>query len=320
MKIQNTLDLGSDGIKIVVAGEAGNGKTTLARTLVEGLKNEKVCIISAEAGLLSLRGVDIDVIDIQRDDAGEPIPKEQRLTRLGEVYHWLTEKEQVAKYRWIFIDSLTELNQNMLERLEADPEYQGPKNTIKKFGELSTRMRSLSKNFRDLPHYNIVFTALVKEAKDNDGKTSIAIDMIGAFAAKLPALFDEIFYLGVLSEVDELTGRNKRGILTQKTDKLTFPKDRSGTLDKLEPADLAAIVKKIRAKAGVSPSAAATNPEPGKVHQAPAPVQVSATPPTQPQVAAEVNANGPAAPLVADISATAKAAAAEVKAQKQASQ
>lgn len=249
MLIQNTRDLGSDGIKVVVAGEAGNGKTTLARTLSEGLQGERVCIVSAEAGLLSLRGADIDVIDIQKDDKGELIPKEKRLDRLGQVYAWLIEPAQLAKYRWIFIDSLTELNQNMLERLEADPEFQGPKNTIKKFGELSTRMRSLAKTFRDLPHYNCVFTALVKTTTDSDQKTSLSIDMVGAFADKLPALFDEIFYLGVSSEIDEKTQRNKRMLLTQKTDKVTFPKDRSGSLDRLEPADLSLIAKKIRDKA-----------------------------------------------------------------------
>lgn len=248
MKIQNASDLASDGIKIVVAGEAGNGKTTLARTLAEGLKDERAVVISAEAGLLSIRGVNIDVINIQTNDEGEPLPKEQRIARLGEVHQWLMAPEQRKKYQWVFIDSLTEINQNMLEKLEADPDFQGPKNTIKKFGELSTRMRGLCKSFRDLPHYNVVFTALVKTVTDADQKTTLSIDMVGAFAEKLPALFDELFYLGVSSEIDEQTGKNKRMILTQKTDKITFPKDRSGTLDRLEIPDLSHLVKKIRAK------------------------------------------------------------------------
>ncbi len=249
MQIQNTRDLGSDGIKIVVAGEAGNGKTTLARTLAEGLKGERICIISAEAGLLSLRGADIDVLDLLKDDKGEPVPKEKRIDRLGEAYQWLILPEQTAKYKWIFIDSLSELNQNMLERLESDEEFKGPKNTIKKYGELATRMRGMCKTFRDIPNYNVVFTALVKTSTDSDQKTTLSIDMAGAFADKLPALFDQIFYLAVMPEIDEKTGRNKRVLLSQKTDKVVFPKDRSGALDRTEPADLALIAKKIRDKA-----------------------------------------------------------------------
>lgn len=289
MKIQNTKDLGSDGIKIVVAGEAGNGKTTLAKTLVKGLRSERICIVSAEAGLLSLRGVDIDVIDLQKDDEGNFVPKERRIERLGKVHAWLTEKEQIARYSWIFVDSLTELNQNMLESLEADPAFQGQANTIKKYGELSTRMRGLTKAFRDLPHYNVVFTALVKDETDSDQRTSVAIDMIGSFAAKLPALFDEIFYLGVLKELDE-NGKNKRKLMTGKDEKYKFPKDRSGALDKFEEPDLAAVVKKIRGK-----------------------VESEAKVPTQ-----GATSGSPQAPLVADISAAGKAAAKEAKAQKEA--
>lgn len=264
MKIQNTKSLGHEGIKIVVAGEAGNGKTTLAKTLAQGLQGEKTLIISAEAGLLSLRGQDIDVIDLQRDDDGKPVPKEKRIEWLGQVYAWLVLPEQQARYSWIFIDSLTELNYLMLERLDADPEFQGPKNTIKKFGELSSRMRSLAKTFRDLPSYNVVFTALVKQVTDSDQKATLEIDMVGAFASKLPALFDELFYLAVLPEIDEKTGRNKRVMLTQKTEKVTFPKDRSGKLDRLEPPDLAAIAKKIRQEpivADISTAAKAAHQE-----------------------------------------------------------
>jgi hypothetical protein len=292
VRIENTKEMGSDGIKIVVAGEAGNGKTTLARTLSEGLRGERICILSAEAGLLSLRGADIDVIDLQKDDDGKLIPKENRIERLAQIYQWLTQPEQIKKYRWIFIDSLTEINQNMLERLEADPAFQGQANTIKKYGELSTRMRGLAKIFRDLPHYNVVFTALVKEDKDSDQRTVVAIDMIGSFADKLPALFDEIFYLGVMKELDD-RGRNKRLLMTNKDDKYKFPKDRSNALDKFEAPDLAAIAKKIR-------------------------IKVAATAAGKPATSDKALSTPDPKPLVADISQAAKAAAKEAKAEKEA--
>lgn len=252
MKIENTSGQQRPAVKMVVAAEAGNGKTTLARTLQETL-SEKVLIISAEAGLLVLNGAGVDYVELQRSwndgtKAYDEVPKEKRIEWLADVFRYVSLPETRARYQWLFVDSLTEINQNLLELLESLEEFQGSKNVIKKYGELSSRMRSLCKAFRDLPGYNVVFTALVKEDVDQDQKPRMRINMIGQFADHLPALFDEILYLGVLSDVGE-DGRNKRSILTQKTDRILFPKDRSGALSRTEPADLGAVVKKIRAAA-----------------------------------------------------------------------
>lgn len=249
MKIESTGPSALTAMKIVVAAEAGNGKTTLAST-IEPVLGEKVLVISAEAGLLSLQGKNVDYVELQSrwDEAkgiSVPVPKEQRIDRLREILVHVMKPETQAKYKWLFIDSLTEINQNVLEMLEANPDFQGGSNTIKKYGELATRMRSLAKAFRDLPHYNVVFSALVKQENNSDGIPVMKIDMTGKFADQLPSLFDEIFYLGVMADVDD-QGRNVRTILTQKTDRILFPKDRSGTLSRSEPADLGLIAKKIR--------------------------------------------------------------------------
>lgn len=250
MKTLNTQDTGSEPIKIIVAGEAGNGKTTLAATIEKGL-GEKVIVISAEAGLLSIRGANIDYIELQRkwDDTKKvwlQVPKTERIAHLVEIYTWLMKPETMAKYKWVFIDSLTEINQNLLELVESLDDFAGPKNNIKKYGEIATRMRSLCKTFRDIPHYSVVFSALTKTVTDNDNKITMKIDVIGQFSDQLPALFDELLYLGVTEEIDPMTGKNSRKLLTAKTDKITFPKDRCGKLDRLEPADLSVIVNKIR--------------------------------------------------------------------------
>lgn len=251
MKVLNTKTNEIGAIKIVVAGEAGNGKTSLAKTLQAGL-GEKVLVISAEAGLLSLRNSDIDFVELQQEWSEEKkamieVPKTSRVRRLADILSWIKEDVQIKKYRWIFIDSLTEIQQNVLEWLESLEDFQGPKNTIKKYGELTTQMMTISKMFRDLPSYNVVFTSLVKMDADSDGISKMKVAMIGSFADRLPALFDEILYLGVTPDKDE-HGINIRKLLTTKTDKIDFPKDRSGCLDPIEPADLSHIVKKILAK------------------------------------------------------------------------
>ena len=53
INLKSTATIASSGVKVLVYGQAGSGKTTLIRTAPAPL------ILSAEAGLLSLAGTDI---------------------------------------------------------------------------------------------------------------------------------------------------------------------------------------------------------------------------------------------------------------------
>lgn len=234
MKVSNTDSIGKDSIKMLVYGPSGSGKTTLAKTL------DNVVIISAEAGLLSVRDKKIDVLDITKDDAGVLIPKEKRISRLGDAYKYLNTDEAKKKYKTVFIDSLSELNQNLLEGLLH--EFPERKDSLVVYGELSKRMRALVKSFRDLPDYNVVFTCLSEVEKDESGLRVTQPQLVGKFAAQLPALLDEVFYLHVTQNSE--TGEKTRHLVTEGTERLSA-KDRSGSLQKLEVADLSVIFKKI---------------------------------------------------------------------------
>lgn len=232
MKISNTKNISAtSALKMVVYGMSGVGKTSLAKTI-----GEPTLLISAESGLLTLAGADIDVIDISQDDNGNVIPKEKRIGRLGEVYQFLLSDEAKKKYRWVFIDSLTEISQNLVECLQA--EFPDRKDSLVLYGENSKRLRSLVKSFRDLPHYNVIFTALSVIDKDESGMRFTTIDLVGNFASKLPGFFDEVFFMSVDKD-------GKRFLVTESTDR-AVAKDRSGRLDKLEVPDLSVISSKIR--------------------------------------------------------------------------
>ena len=232
MQITSTQTNETGTIKVLIFGESGVGKTTLAGTL-----NEPTLIISAEAGLLSLKGKKIDVIDLSLNDKGEVIPQEQRIARLGEVYAYLVTDEARKKYKTIFIDSLSEINGNLLAQLNV--EFSDAKDTLKMYGELSKKMKSLVKSFRDLPYYSIIFTALSEADKDESGQRFIGPQLIGKFSTQVGAYFDEVLYLHVNRETGE------RVLVTEKSDNL-LAKDRSGKLSKYEPADLGLIYKKIK--------------------------------------------------------------------------
>lgn len=230
MRVVSTSGQGHDKIKMLVYGEPGNGKTSLAATI-----KERVLIISAEAGLLCLAGREIDSIDISTDDNGVMIPEEKRIARLGEVYTYLISQECRDKYDWIFIDSLTEISQNLVKQLNA--EFPDRKDSLVLYGENAKRMRSLIKSFRDLPYYNVIFTALSSVEKDENNQRFLGIDMVGKLAASVPAFMDEVFYLH--------KGAEERSLITCGSEKLVV-KDRSGKLNKQEPADLQLIINKIR--------------------------------------------------------------------------
>lgn len=235
MLIKSTKSLHINSLKMIIYGEPGAGKTTLASTI-----KEPTLIISAEAGLLSLNGHDIDVVDISQDDEGSIIPKEKRIARLFEVYKFLLTAEAKRKYRWIFIDSITEIAQNLLESLHQ--EFPDRKDTLVLYGENGKRMRSLIKSFRDLPHYNVVFTALSEREKDETGRYYLGISMPGKISQAVPAFFDEVLYLHTAKDEQ---GNVDRVLVSKKTDN-NVCKDRSSKLLPVEKPDLSIIAGKIQ--------------------------------------------------------------------------
>ncbi len=227
MKIQNTKDTENNYLKILVNGESGAGKTTLAKTLLG-----KTLVVSAEAGLLSLKGCDIDFIDLSTTDAGVAITDPvMRIARLSDIFKYL---QAGTKYQNVFLDSLTEIGELMVQSLYR--EFPDRKDSMVLWGENSKRMRSIVKSFRDLP-YNVTMVTLSKLDKDQSNKRFMGFSIAGALAEQLPQYFDEVFYLHVNEE-------GVRGLVTRKTD-VYVCKDRSGRLDILEPADLGAIAIKI---------------------------------------------------------------------------
>lgn len=233
MKIQSTKTVSDNRLKMLVYGASGSGKTTLIGTI-----NEPTLIISAEAGVLCLKDKEIDVVDMQTDDSGALLGKEARIKRLQEIYLYLQSPEATSKYKWIALDSLTEIMQNLVEGLKANPEFSDPKMTMRLWGEYAERAKGLVKSFRDLPQYNVLMTALDKTEKDENGLRYQAIDVQGSIGERLPAYFDEVFYLYVDQE-------GNRSLITQKSERL-LSKDRSGRLEKIEPASIETIIKKIK--------------------------------------------------------------------------
>jgi hypothetical protein len=229
MKIANTSQVHFKPSYICVYGCSGIGKTTLASTLPQG----EVLLLDAESGIASLRGTQIDTIPLAKDDTGALVPEEKRYERLLKFNEFIQLESTKQKYKYIVIDSLTEIAQNIKKKF--DQEYEG----FKAWGEYTNAMLHLLKFYRDLGHYTIVFLSLEGRLEDESGN-AFAYPDIGGKKAKeylLPA-FDEVFRMIV-------DGEKKRWLVTQTTAK-TQAKDRSGKLAELEAPNLGAIINKMR--------------------------------------------------------------------------
>lgn len=238
MLIKNTSTYGTDQIKMLVYGESGNGKTHLAKTC-----GPDCIVLSAEGGLMSLKGSSIPYIDITVSDDGSLITdKAKRWDRLKEALVYLNSDDARKKYKWIFIDSITEISQIVVEKLKLD--YPNAKDAFPMWGAYSEQMRALIKALRDIPNYHVVFVCLPTKEKDELGKTIMGLDVQGKIGHQLPGYVDLVMYLGVK---EEEVGKKKRFLVTQPSDKL-IAKDRSGKLNQFEEADLGKIVAKINGK------------------------------------------------------------------------
>ena len=212
-----------NGLKICVSGQAGSGKTMLCATT-----GAPTVIISAEAGLLSLRGHDIPVIEVQS------------IADVHEAYKFISESADASCFEWICLDSLSEIAEQVLSH-----EKSINKDGRAAYGELSVQMAELVRAFRDLPGKNVYMSAKMERTKDDmTGAMLYGPSMPGAkLAQSLPYFFDEFFILRVEKDDD---GKPTRWLQTGPDFQYTA-KDRSGCLDQFEAPNLAAIAQKILA-------------------------------------------------------------------------
>jgi len=209
-----------NGVKVLVYGQAGAGKTVLASTAPAPF------LISAEGGELSLRNVQIPMVKITTVDD------------LRDVYAWCERSSEAKQFQTICIDSLSEIAEVVLNN--AKRQVKDPRQA---YGELIEKMESTIRLFRDLPGRNVYMSAKMEPTKDElTGVVKYGPAMPGSkLGAKLPYFFDEVFRLGINKTPQ---GESYRFLQTQ-PDLQYEAKDRSGVLAPVEPPHLTQLFSKI---------------------------------------------------------------------------
>ena len=228
MEIQNRIVspqklVQNQGAKILVYGMAGAGKTTLAKTAPG-----KVLVISAEAGLLSIKDAN-NVTAIEVKEASE-IEEIAAMLESGEL-----------DYDTVCLDSVTEMSELLLAQEKARS-----KDPRQAYGEVINVMTRTMRRFRDLKMH-VIFVA--KEDKLRDEATGMfhyQPMMVGAkLPTQIPYFFDEVLCLRTFTEEnDEGKKVTNRWLQTVLGDNY-IAKDRSGKLDSFEEPNLTHIINKL---------------------------------------------------------------------------
>lgn len=224
MKIQNTFGIGAkNGVKILVYGKAGRGKTTLCATAPNPI------VFSAESGLLALSRWQLPYIEINT------------IKDLTDAFSWAQSSAEARQFQTLCLDSLSEIAEVVLSN--AKGQVKDPRQA---YGELIEKMTMTIRSFRDLPGYNVYMSAKQEMVKDEaSGITMNMPSMPGSkLGQQLPYFFDEVFQLDIGK--NPATQESYRYLRTQ-PDFQNDAKDRSGKLDAIEYPDLGNIINKITA-------------------------------------------------------------------------
>ena len=255
-------------------GPSGVGKTTLVKTLPPG---ETICI-DLEAGLKSVqdwRGDSIpvrcfgDAIDIACLVGGvNPAADPNGFFSEGHYRHLATAHPDlvrlIAGKSIVFLDSLTDLTRQAMawakQRPEAFSDKTGKPDTRGAYGLLAREVIALLKHLQHAPGKTTIMVGILEKVTDEFGKVTWQPQMEGGKAAReLPGIVDQVVSMALFSREgdgwrhDPERGTERR-FVCRAGNAFSLPaKDRSGRLAETEPADLAALLRKINTPITATP-------------------------------------------------------------------
>ncbi len=166
INLKLTSALSANGVKMLVYGNAGTGKTSLIPTLPNPV------VLSAEGGLLSIQDANLPYVEVNSYET------------LMEAYKWLTESEEGISFESIALDSISEIAEVVLnyeKKIAKDPRQA--------YGAMQEQMADIIRAFRDIPGKHVYFTAKCEKSQDEIGRLLYAPSMPGNKTGQLLPYF-----------------------------------------------------------------------------------------------------------------------------------
>lgn len=254
------------GVKALILGPYGVGKTSLLRTLDPAT----TLFVDGEAGDLAVQDVASDSIRPLtwpdcRDLAafiGGPNPALPDHAPYSAAHHAAIsggfDAKLIDKYETIFVDSITKLSRLCLQWAQQQPDAfnaQGKPDLRGAYGLLGREMLAWITQLQHARGKNVIFTCAMEQSKDDFGRLVWEPHIEGSKTGReLPGIVDEVISYILIDFGD---GTPTRAFVTNKDNEHGVPaKDRSGRLDPIEEPHLGKLIAKAsdseRRRAGLS--------------------------------------------------------------------
>lgn len=259
------------GVKLVLLGKSGIGKTSQLRSLPP----DSTLFVDLEAGDLSVKDWLGDcvrpstwpefrdlVVFLAGPNPALPADAPYSQAHFEYVCQNFGDPAQLAKYQTYFCDSITALSRLCFTWCKSQPaafsERTGKPDSRGAYGLLGQEMITALTHLQHARGKHVVFVAILDEKLDDFNRKVFVPQIEGAKTAlELPGIVDEVV---TLAEIKADDGSVYRAFVTHTVNPYGYPaKDRSGRLDLLEPPDLGALIAKCAGESSLQGRVAATS-------------------------------------------------------------
>ncbi|HKF09925.1 MAG TPA: ATP-binding protein [Xanthobacteraceae bacterium] len=250
------------GVKALIVGPTGIGKTSLLRTL----DSRRTLFVDSEAGDISVQDVPVDAIRVDdwptaRDLAcriGGPNSSFPPTACYNEAHYQAVggALDNLDRYDTVFVDSITAASRLSFRHAEQQPEAfserTGKKDTRGAYGLHAREMIAWLQHLQHARGKNVIFVGILERTVDEFNVASWQLQMEGSRTGReLPGIVDEII---TMQWVDFGDGAPVRTFVCTSPNPWGYPaKDRAGRLEQIEAPHLGKLITKLINPGGRKP-------------------------------------------------------------------